>query len=184
VTLLLYAVLVGLALGLIMRGKIVRLSESPLVGQSTLLGLLVASLAVQVYGGALVSARAALWIWCSLAVACTVVAAMNFRRSGMLLVAAGLASNALVVLLNTGMPVVLGNVRGSPAAAESASAAIERSWLHVEATARTAVLFLADAIPVYGPSWQRGLVSLGDLMLAIGIAQYIATTMLWQPPDD
>ena len=178
------AVLVGLVLGTVLRGKLGRLSETPLIGQTALLGLLVMSQSLQVLGGGFLPAHMAMWVWYVLAIACTAIAAMNYRRSGMPLVIVGLASNLLVVMLNAGMPVVLRNISGSRVVALEAYAALESSWLHVPALPTTSLPFLADVIPISWPAWQRGLVSMGDAMLAIGIAQYIVTTMLgWRPED-
>ncbi|MDO8986638.1 MAG: DUF5317 family protein, partial [Coriobacteriia bacterium] len=56
--------------------------------------------------------------------------------------------------------------------------AIEQSWLHIPAVSDTRCLLLGDTIPVAWPSWLSGMVSLGDMLLAVGVASYITAVML------
>jgi len=183
VTLTLTAVLAGVGLGFLMGGNIGRLATAPLVGQTALVMTLIATQLLQLFGGAVLPTGAAVWVWCVTAAICAVLAALNGRRPGMALVGLGLALNLLVVLLNAGMPVAMGNIPQNAVTQARVHEQIARSWLHIEAVSSTRLLFLADVVPVTWPPWQRGLISLGDAFLAIGAAQYIVTTMVRSSDD-
>jgi len=47
-------------------------------------------------------------------------------------------------------------------------------FVHVAASAATRLPWLADVIPVTGPSWLRSVASPGDLMLFAGIVAFLA----------
>ena len=113
--------------------------------------------------------------WIVPALIAMTVAALNWRQPGMGLVAVGIGLNLVVVVLNGGMPVSLASV--STMMAESAGSALERSWLHIPASSATNLLFLADVIPVPGPTWHRGLVSLGDILMSAGVGYWTFVAM-------
>lgn len=85
----------------------------------------------------------------------------NRRLPGVWLVAAGLALNALVIAANRAMPV-------DPAAiaAIGLEGAAVPPGKHTLLTADTRLPWLADVIPV---SWLRSIISVGDLVLAVGL---------------
>lgn len=87
-----------------------------------------------------------------------IVALMNWRLSGALLVAAGISLNLLATLVNGGMPV-------SPNAAEIAGAGIPTDGLHVPMTEQTLLPILVDVIPI--PLF-RNVYSAGDIVIAVG----------------
>lgn len=96
---------------------------------------------------------------------------------GLGLVGAGLLLNALVVTVNGGMPV-------SAAAAARAGAdpaAVLADARHVPAGAGTALRALADVIPVPLPL-RPEVDSAGDVLVAAGLAQLLATAMLGGRP--
>lgn len=184
-TLLLIAAVLGLGFGWVSRG--------------TLRGLE----AVQVrFGGAMIAAVClmgilpalplALWIqdpevlvwvvWMPLAASACTTALLNRRIMGMGLVATGVLMNMLVVAANAGMPVVTANLPSDAAAASVV--AIERSWLHVAAHASTRFLILADVVPIPGPQGLRGMASIGDALLALGVAVALTAMMHAGNSDD
>ena len=114
--------------------------------------------------------------WIVPALVAMTVAALNWHQPGMGLVAAGIGLNLVVVVLNGGMPVSLASV--STVMADSAVSALDRSWLHIPASSATNLLFLADVIPVPGPAWHRGLVSLGDILMSAGAGYWAFVAML------
>ncbi|CAN5585386.1 hypothetical protein BH24ACT26_BH24ACT26_20800 [soil metagenome] len=118
----------------------------------------------------LTGARALLFLILS-NLALLVFIAGNRRMPGMLIADVGLALNLLVIVLNGAMPV-------STAAARSAG--IERSpgssgLKHEAMSSDTFLPWLGDVVPVPG---LREVWSIGDLVLAVGIARlvYAGTT--------
>jgi hypothetical protein len=101
---------------------------------------------------------------------------LNRRLPGVWLVAAGLALNALVIAANRAMPV-------DPAAI--AALGIEGAAVppgkHTLLTAETRLPWLADIIPV---RWLRSIVSVGDLVLAVGLLPMTHALMTSPAPPD
>jgi MFS family permease len=86
------------------------------------------------------------------------VAALNWRLPGALLIAIGTAMNVVVVSLNTGMPydAVTAVAVGAPLPTDS---------LHVLMGDQTQLRFLADIVPV---GFARSVYSVGDFLIALG----------------
>lgn len=96
----------------------------------------------------------------------------NLRRRGFGLATLGISFNALVIVLNVGMPV-------SPAAL-SALGFIDQTTetealpaLYHLQNQSTRLAVLGDVLPLPGPSLVRAVVSLGDLLLMVGVALVI-----------
>jgi len=87
-----------------------------------------------------------------------VVAMMNRKLPGAIMLAAGVSLNLIATLANGGMPV-------STQAADIAGVAIPSDGLHVAMTSETLMPILADLIPV---PFVRNVYSAGDIVLAIG----------------
>lgn len=87
-----------------------------------------------------------------------VVAALNYRLQGAVVIAAGILLNLAVVAINGGMPV-------SPEAAAVAGLQVPSDGLHIPLTKSTLLPALADVIPV---ALFRNVYSVGDVLLAIG----------------
>jgi hypothetical protein len=85
-------------------------------------------------------------------------AAANVRLSGAVLIAIGGALNLAVVVLNQGMPIDQG-------ALALASASMPNDALHVVVTNSTALVWLADVIPV---PVAHAVYSVGDFFIAAG----------------
>lgn len=164
--LLLPALAVGFGFGLLTGGSLTQLAEVRLRAYGLLLALslLSISLTAGVTSGQLVSDRVLVYaVWIPATALSALVLFANWRLPWSWLAAAGLLLNLVVVLLNAGMPVLISNAAISQQA--EARTAVADSWLHVDADGESEGLVLADVIPVPGGS---GLVSLGDLVLAIG----------------
>ncbi len=174
---LLDGLVLGIVVGLLTRGSLTALANHRLRGA----GLFVALLAVQVLAPRLpleLSETVLLRVfWTVPAIGCLVLAMLNVREPGFALVATGFALNILVVTMNSGMPVLVANAEIVGAQLEAVDAAIAKSWLHVPAGIDSTLLWLADVIPVPGPAWHRGLISLGDVLLSMGIGLYIFARM-------
>lgn len=102
---------------------------------------------------------------------------LNLRLHGMYMIAAGVCLNALVIALNAGMPVgpsaieVVGDVA-------AAQAMLDRSYFYHAQGAGTRLAVLGDVLPIVGPSPLRSIVSLGDLLLVVGVVAAV-----FQAPD-
>lgn len=177
-TLLLDALIAGLLLGRLLGGRLQYFARSNFNLQGTLVGLLLASRLLQVGFGRFLPTHASLLLWESVAFISAGIAILNFRRQGMPLIAGGLLLNLLVVAVNAGMPVALQNIPASDVGLGVAASAVRESWFYVQSSYTTGLFFLADIIPVGGPWWHRGMMSLGDAFIAIGVTQYIARSML------
>lgn len=164
-----------LLLSLVTGGSLRQLQRERLAGETVLFVVL----PLQVLWPA-VSARIGLECalsiiaWLLMMAALALVLFYNAPRRWMLAFAGlGIAMNILVIGFNSGMPVSLraaGELGGSR---EAARLAMESSCLHRPIEDRTRLTFLADVIAVPGPSWQRGVVSLGDLLLAFGLGGWV-----------
>ena len=87
-----------------------------------------------------------------------IVAALNWRLPGALLVAVGTFMNVAVVALNSGMPF-------DPASAADAGIPFPTDGLHVQMSSGTVLPFLGDIVPV---AIAGGLYSIGDFLIAFG----------------
>lgn len=173
-TLLLIAVLLGVSAGLVTGGRLRKLEEASLRGGPALVLSLVALALIQVWHPRMDDLRLVWMVWMPLALIALTVCLLNWRHSGMVLAAAGIALNGVVVAANGGMPVCASNV---PATITAVRLQLDLSWLHIPMSPSTILPFLADVIPVPGPAGFRGMASFGDLLLAIGVAHYLAASM-------
>lgn len=109
-------------------------------------------------------------IWLVMMIALVVVIAINVGRRWVLAIAAlGIAANILVISLNGAMPVSIRAASEIGGTRLEARAVLAESCLHEEIDADTKLAFLADVIAVPGPEWQRSVVSIGDLLLSLGL---------------
>jgi uncharacterized protein DUF5317 len=158
-------------------GRLSALEHLPLRGWPLLAGT-VAALWVGT-GAALAGLPGALhWLGLAAAAGCTLAyCASNRIVHGTGLVGAGLLLNALVVMLNGGMPV-------SEHAARRAGVSYVQAIAdprHVPARDSTHLAAFADVIPVPIP-FRPEVASAGDLLVAAGLAQLLATAMLLRYP--
>jgi hypothetical protein len=156
------AVVAGLTVGLLTGGRLHRLAEA----QLRLVPLLVA--------GAVLEAAGSLWLsggWGLAAllagyVSLLAFALANAARTGMILVAAGLLANLVVIAVDGGMP-----VRGL-------AGGISAGARHHGIRAGDHLTFLADVVHL--PALSET-VSAGDIVLSIGVATVIVG-LLHTPP--
>lgn len=146
----------GLLLGLI-AGAVVRRTWSPLLSLKVrwlpwlIIGLIARTVAP--FAGSL-----AMPFYLFALGSTSVVAAMNRRLIGAVVVAGGSVLNFAVVFANWGMPV-------DPAALEAAGARMPGDPLHVALTSTSALAPLSDVIPV---AIVHGVYSVGDVLIASG----------------
>lgn len=169
------AVAAGLAIGLVSGGRLSNLAERSFQA----LGLLVAGLAVQIASSWAGSAGVALLLASyGLLLAFT---AANARHVGMLVVFVGIALNFVVIAANDGMPVRPEAIVDAGVAPPEGVAALPFDHKHHLETERDRLTFLADIVPVPLPG-AREVVSYGDLVMAVGVADVIAR-WLRRPPE-
>jgi hypothetical protein len=164
---LLFGLVFGAVLGLAAGGRLAGLAHLRLRGDYVLVVVLLMQGVLPALSASGASLEALYWVWAVTFPVMAVVCLLNSRIPGMSVAAVGLALNAVVVLLNHGMPVL-------PAAVIAAGGSVEMlrspDFAHNAASAATTLPFLADVLAVPGPAGVRGVASAGDLLLAGGVA--------------
>lgn len=174
---LLYGLLLGVLAGLLTRGRLTALANHRLRAEELFVVFLLVQLLAPRLPLELSETMLLRVFWTLPAIGCLLIALINLREPGFLLVATGLALNILVVTLNSGMPVLTANAELTGASVAGLDAAIAESWLHIPAGINSTLLWITDVIPVPGPSWHRGLISLGDVLLSMGVGLYVFVRM-------
>jgi hypothetical protein len=166
------AVLIGLFIGLLRRGRIRNLIDV----QVSWWPLLIVGIAVPAVVDRVDGSHA--WVWVGAALAALVVfAARNLRIVGMSVVAIGLACNLLPTVVNQGMPV---RAEALVQARLVSPTDLDRVILHGARQLRTddhPLWFLGDIVPV---SETTQVVSFGDLIVLVGLADVAANLLLRQ----
>lgn len=176
---LLLSLPLGLALGIATGGSLRGLKQFRLRGELVLVALLLMQGLLPLVSVSGVGRQALYWAWALTFPIMAGVCLVNFRVPGMVLAGVGLALNAAVILLNSGMPVLPEAV----AAAGGALAVLKSTdFAHVLATAGTRLRVLADVLPIPGPPGIRGVASAGDVLLACGVACAISSACLSVAP--
>lgn len=169
--------LLGIVAGVLSRGRISALSDHSIRGASIFIVLF----AVQLLATSLplgLSKEVTLYgFWTIPVFGCLAVALWNLREPGFGLIALGFAANLLVVTANAGMPVLSLNAELIGGTAQLVDQAVAKSWLHVPVRPDTVLLWLSDVIPVPGPGAIRGMISVGDVFLSIGLGLFIFVSM-------
>ncbi|MHB9004658.1 MAG: DUF5317 family protein, partial [Coriobacteriia bacterium] len=181
IRMLLWGLVPGLILGLISGGRLRSLAQHQLRAEWLLVPLVVVVSILPALRFPASDWTLVLVAWVLPMVLCVAVAALNLRQPGFPIVLAGLVSNLLVVVANHAMPVLARNASLISGSADIA-VLLSSSWLHEPAVSSTYLLFLADVIPVPGPAGLRGMASLGDLLLVVGIIHFVFLALHSQPP--
>lgn len=170
---LVFCIVLGLFLRAASGRPLSRLTGLRLRGEGPLLLLLCVQAALPLVELTGVVARIAFWVWLGTFPLLVGVAWANRRQPGMPVLGAGLALNAVVIALNQGMPVSEQAVLsvGSASVAHNIPAG---DFVHVLVSATTRAVWLADVIPVPGPTWMRSIASVGDCLLFVGVVVFLA----------
>jgi hypothetical protein len=158
-------------LALLRGGKLARLAALELRGLPLLfltLGLRLLADRLATYGP-----PAAVWLQPAAYLVLAWFLVLNFKHGGFPLIAAGSALNLLVMLLNGGaMPV-------SPAALEAiGGAGTIPQGTHALLTEQTRLTFLADVLPVPWHFPGPVVISVGDILITLGVFLFIQRQML------
>jgi hypothetical protein len=170
---------VGLLLGLVLRASI--LSSVRGIGnvrirhEGLLAGLLLVSLAIPAVAGARLGQVPVWSLWIASMALLLVLAIFNSRNArGFAVLSAGVAFNLIAIALNHRMPVSLISVMAVDATA-GARAILAGDAFHRMSTAATRLLLLGDVIPLPGMRGLRGVLSMGDVLMLVGIAIVIVS---------
>jgi hypothetical protein len=101
------------------------------------------------------------------------VAALNLGKPGFAAVLAGVLLNMAVIFVNAGMPVSFGSLLAAGYAGAVPSEYLGPFGLHHIAAWGTSLLLMADVSPVQGPVLVRTIVSIGDVLLIVGVMVFI-----------
>jgi len=169
------AVAIGLLLSLVTGGSLRYIEQERLRGEWLLLVLLPLQLLWPKLSELLgISCRVSVSAWIIMMMALVAILLANARQRWVLAVAAlGIALNIAVIAANGAMPVSMRSVSELGAPRSEAREALARDCLHEELVADTRIPQLADVITIPGPEWQRAVVSVGDLLLALGLGGWV-----------
>src|SRR5713101_2140010 len=142
----------GIAAGIAFGGELRRLGTLTL----RYWPLLVLAAALRVVGA--VNPASPLGVYLVALVFVALVAALNWRLPGALLISVGTFMNVIVVVLNNGMPY-------DPALATGSGISIPNDGLHVRLQPATLLPFLGDIVPV---TLADSIYSVGDFLIAFG----------------
>jgi hypothetical protein len=117
------------------------------------------------------ASSAGLLIWIVTSILLMLCLLANARSPGVVMAITGVALNLIVVLANQGMPVVLATQLGVLRPSETSG-----GFYHL-ASQGTLGIWAADAIPL-GLLGQHYYVSVGDVLLAAGVAVVVGSGML------
>lgn len=174
---LIIGMLLGIALGLITKGKFGALAHHRLRGIEIFIVLLFIQLVATGIPVELPESILLYGFWMIPALGCLAISLWNVREPGFALVALGLALNIVVIAVNGGMPVLTANAAMISSQAQVVYAALDQSWLHVPAEMGTSLLWLGDVLPVPGPGDSGNMVSIGDVYMSLGLGVYIFAAM-------
>ncbi len=102
---------------------------------------------------------------------------VNRGHLPLLLSGLGVSMNLLVILLNGGMPVLPSAIRVLVPHTVATPSVFAGDSLHHLGGPMTRLAFLADAIPIAWPSVLRSIISVGDIVLVIGVFWLVQAEM-------
>ncbi|MHB1341557.1 MAG: DUF5317 family protein [Coriobacteriia bacterium] len=167
-------IVLGLVAGLLAKGSFANLKNVRLKGETAVFLLLIIQLGIPTLSDRLgMSHTLALAAWLGVMAGLVALALWNRYTPGIILAALGIAMNLLAIGLNAGMPVSTTAI----AYLSGTAAPPEFDLLHEPLTDSTVAPILTDIIPVPGPTWHRGIASIGDLVLMFGAGYFVFASM-------
>ncbi len=187
-------IVIGIIVGLVLKGKITNLAELKLQGFS----LVLISLAVQL---AILATPLASWSWLvqngnliyMISMAVLLIGLLYNQHYGwsFWLIIIGTACNIVVIAQNQGaIPVDLGKL--SLASGESVASIAQKFAAHTELSYRTPLTpasqlgWMGDVIYIPLPLFNSNVYSIGDIIISIGLAAFVIKVMLghFRPKKD
>jgi len=168
----LFSVAIGLALRLLSGRRLSELGTASIKGETALIALLVAQIAlpaIHVAG----AEKIAYYAWLATFPCIVVIAFANRPAPGMAMLGLGLLLNFAVIASNGGMPVFASSAMMAKPGMHALSIPAG-DFIHVIGTSATRLPWLADVIPVPGPAWMQSVASAGDLLLFAGIVVFLS----------
>lgn len=151
------------------------LTATQLRGEVFLMALLAAQATLPMLQLTGSGARIAYYVWLATFPCMATIAWLNRRAPGMAILGVGLVLNFAVIAANGGMPVFPQAVALAKPGAMTV-AIPPTDFVHVLGSQITRLPWLADVVPLPGPSWLRMVASPGDLLLFAGIAAFLGGT--------
>ena len=164
---------VGLALRVLSGRGLSSLAHARLRGETPLLLLLLLQALLpllRLTGGA---AHVAFYFWLATFPVLASVAWLNRSQPGMAVLGLGLLLNFVVIGVNGGMPVLPAAIVAVTGTARLHSIPAG-DFVHLVGSGMTRLPWLADSLPLPGPTWLRSVASAGDCLLFVGVAAYLA----------
>ena len=170
------AAVLGIALALLSGGSLRSLGRIRIRGEAVLLVALVAVVGVPIIGRRWPeSSETIFWVWVAAFVGLAVVAALNLRSPGFGAILTGVLLNLSAILVNAGMPVSFGSMLAAGYAGAAPPDYLGPFGLHHLAGWGTSLLLVADVTPIQGPVLLRTIVSIGDVLLLVGVVAFIVS---------
>jgi hypothetical protein len=168
------AAVLGIVLALLAGGSLKSLGRVRIRGEAFLLVALVLIVGIPVVGRTWSQfSQPVFWAWIASFVALAALAALNLSTPGFAAILLGVLLNLSVILVNAGMPVSFGGMVEAGYAGAAPAEYLGPFGLHHLAAWGTSLLLVADVAPVQGPFILRTIVSMGDVLLVVGVVVFI-----------
>jgi hypothetical protein len=172
---LLFAVGLGWASG----GRLRNLRCVRLTGEGVLLGVLAVTVLIPMLAGELpMPAAVTRVVWLLAFAVIIIIATLNLRHVGLPAILLGSAMNLAAVVMNGAMPVsteamLIAGYPGNP------SQAFVESLTHQSIDTSTRLAVASDVMPTVPVPGLQGVVSVGDVLLAAGVAAFVISGMVY-----
>ena len=172
------ALLLGLVLGLASGGSLGNLLHERIRGETFLLVVLVGQVLAPMLAHSANLNSTGYYLWLASFVGMACVALANIGRIGFPAVLAGTLLNLLVITVNGTMPVSGYSINqagypGNPVEALGQGGLATHTILG----SQTQVAILADVMPLSGPRLLESVVSIGDVLLVVGVIAFLVHGM-------
>lgn len=178
---LLGALVLGILAGYVRGGRLKRLENVKLRAEVLMLVALALQWLTPTVARALrLSSNLAFLIWLTAFAVLLCALWLNRSHRALVLAAAGVGLNVVVIAANGGMPVLPGALRVLGPEGAITPAAFASDPLYHLAGPTTRLPLLADTIPVPLPSLLGGVASIGDVVLMAGVFWFVQEAMCYR----
>ncbi|RJQ55071.1 MAG: hypothetical protein C4521_03135 [Actinobacteria bacterium] len=168
---LVIALALAIVAGYLRDGSLRNLAKLQLRAEPLVFGALLVQLTIPVVTPGLhLPVALALSLWLASFALLLIAVFLNREQPGLLIAGLGVASNMLVIALNAGMPVTRSALESiAPTPSTVGPHLFASDPLRHLASSTTRLPFLSDAIAITWPPQARAVVSVGDLLLVVGV---------------